>query len=118
MTNAAKAMLWSGLIFPGLGQLVLKYYLRGIALALATCVCLYVLIDRAMQQAWDIANKIDLSSGTVDASAILAAVNEAGRTPDSATMRLVMWAMLILWLIGVVDAYIVGKKKDRQDGPG
>ncbi len=114
MSNAVKAMLLSGLVFPGLGQLVLKCYARGIALTLATFGCFYVLIENAVQQAVAIVGKIDISSGVVDEQAIAAAVSEAGKSSNTAAIKLVVWTLLILWLIGIVDAYIVGRRKDRQ----
>ena len=121
MSNAVKAVLLSGLVFPGLGQLVLKYYKRGIALTLATFICFYVLIENAMQQAFAIVGKMDLSSGMVDEKAITAAVSEAGRASDTVAIKLAVWVLLILWVIGIVDAYVVGKRKDREGhsaGPG
>lgn len=114
MSNAVKAMLLSGLVFPGLGQLVLKYYKRGIALTLATFVCFYVLIENAMRQALAIVDKIDLSSGVVDEKTITAVVSEAGKASDTVAIKLVVWALLILWVIGIVDAYVMGKRKDRE----
>jgi hypothetical protein len=114
MTNAVKAMLLSGLVFPGLGQLVLKYYTRGIALTLATFVCFYVLMENVMQQATDIVGKIDISSGMLDEKMIATAISEARKTSDTGETRFFLWALLILWLIGIVDAYIIGSGKDRQ----
>lgn len=114
MTNAVKAILWSGLVFPGLGQLVLKCYKRGIALTLATFACFYVLAERAVQQAMAIVDKIDLSSGVLNEQAISAAVSEADKASSSGATQLVVWALLVLWLIGIVDAYIMGRRKDRQ----
>ncbi len=114
MTNAVKALLLSGLVFPGLGQLVLKCYIRGIALTLATLACLYVLMERIVQQAMDIAGTIDVSSGIVDVRAIVAAVHAAGNIPYTGTFKLALWALLILWLIGSVDAYVQGGRDDRR----
>ncbi len=113
MKNAVKAVLWSGLVFPGLGQLVLKYYIRGIALALATAACLYVLVENAVQQAMAIVDKIDFSSGVVNEQAITTAVSEADKASSSGAMQFVVWVLLILWLIGMVDAYVMGRQKDR-----
>lgn len=116
MKNAVKAMLWSGLVFPGLGQLVLKYYKRGIALALATAACSYVLVAKvanAIQQAMAIVDKIDFSSGVVDVQAITTAVSEADKASGSGATQFVVWILLILWLIGMVDAYVMGRRKDR-----
>ncbi len=114
MTNAEKAMLLSGLVFPGLGQLVLKCYVRGVALTLASFVCFYLLIENAVQQALAIVDKIDLSGGLVAEQVIAAVVSEVGKTADTGAITLVLLALMILWLIGIVDAYVIGSRKDRQ----
>ena len=38
MSHALKAALLSGLVFPGLGQIMLKHYKRGIAVVVVTLV--------------------------------------------------------------------------------
>ena len=117
MTNAVKALLLSGLVYPGLGQVVLKFYARGGALILATSICLYVLMEDVLQQAMDIASRIDISSGVLDERMIATAISDAGKAAETDVTRWVLRALLMLWLIGCVDAYIVGRKKDNQTPP-
>ena len=112
MTNAVKAMLLSGLVYPGVGQVVLKFYARGGALILVTSVCLYVLMENVVQQAMDIASRIDISSGVLDERMIATAISEAGKAAEMDATRWVVWTLLVLWLIGIVDAYVVGRKMD------
>lgn len=113
MKNAVKAVLWSGLVFPGLGQLVLKCYLRGTALALVTAACIYVLLENAYQQAMAIVDKIDFNSGVVNEQAIITALNEADKASGSGATQFAVWILLIVWLIGMVDAYVMGRRKDQ-----
>jgi hypothetical protein len=42
MKNSLKGALLSGLVFPGLGQVFFRHYLRGIALMLVICVSLSI----------------------------------------------------------------------------
>jgi len=41
MSNSLKAALLSGLVFPGIGQVVLKRYRRGVVLMLIVLACLF-----------------------------------------------------------------------------
>ncbi|HEX5125238.1 MAG TPA: DUF6677 family protein, partial [Rhodocyclaceae bacterium] len=58
MKKSSKALLFSALIFPGAGHLVLKRYARGIALLVPSIVALIVICNDAMQKASSIADKI------------------------------------------------------------
>ena len=50
MNNSLKGALLSGLVFPGLGQIMLKHYKRGFVLMLAiTATLMAVLIKRMFQ---------------------------------------------------------------------
>ena len=51
MNNALKGALLSGLVFPGLGQVNLKHYKRGIALMLIVSISLLVIVVKAVLQA-------------------------------------------------------------------
>ena len=72
-----------------------------------------MLIESAVQQAMAVVDKIDFSSGVLNEQAISAAVSEADKASSSGATQLVVWALLVLWLIGIVDAYIMGRRKDR-----
>jgi hypothetical protein len=51
MNNSLKGALLSGLAFPGVGQIFLKRYKRGIALIITASVSLLVFVVKAMQHA-------------------------------------------------------------------
>jgi len=70
MNNAVTGTLLSGLVFPGLGQVVLKRYKRGIALMLTVSVSLTVIMTKAVQIALAILKQVDLQAGQTNLSAI------------------------------------------------
>ena len=66
MKNSIKGALLSGVVFPGLGQVILKQYKRGIALMLIALVNMLLIIVKAVQQAFIILNKIELEGGVIN----------------------------------------------------
>jgi len=112
MNNSLKGALLSGLVFSGLGQIILKHYKRGIALMLTVSAGLLVIIVKAVQQAVTILEKIGSEGGAIDMSAVSKAATQASTTSDSLIFNLALSLIIFCWIIGVVDAYRIGKKKD------
>jgi len=110
MRKSVKAALLSGLVFPGAGQLWLKCYLRGASLIVLVMVCLAVIVQKASQQAYQILEKMESQTGAVDMVALL---QSASKAPDDLMTTSASTILVICWLIGMVDAYIAGRKKDR-----
>jgi len=112
MNNSLKGALLSGLIFPGLGQVVLKHYKRGAVIMLTVLVCLSVVVVRAVQHALAILEKIELEGGAISMSTISNAATQASTNSGSLTFNLFLLLIIVCWIIGVVDAYRIGRKKD------
>ena len=114
MNNALKGALWSGLIFPGLGQVVLKHYKRGAIIMLTVLVSLAVMVVKAVESAFAILEKIELEGGAINMSTISNAVTQASTSSGSLTFNLLLLLIIVCWIIGVVDAYRLGRKKDLE----
>jgi hypothetical protein len=112
-----KAALLSGLVFPGVGHLYLRRYLRGVLLAAGAAALSYFLISVAVNSAFDIAGKIQSGDVPLNAESVSELVSEASqsneRSTDIATMIL-----LALWAIGIVDSYREGRAREKSKGPG
>ena len=115
MNNSLKGALLSGLVFPGLGQVILKHYQRGIALMVTVLVSLLVIIVKAVQQAFIILEKIELEGGPIDMSTISDAAIQSSTTSDNFIFNVVAILIIICWIVGVVDAYRIGNKKDKEE---
>jgi cbb3-type cytochrome oxidase subunit 3 len=115
MNNSLKGALLSGVVFPGLGQIILKHYKRGIALMLTVLASLLVIVVKAVQQALTILGKINSEGGAIDMSTISNIATQASTTFDSLIFNFVLLLMIFCWVIGVVDAYRIGKKKDLEE---
>jgi hypothetical protein len=70
MKKSTKAALLSGLIFPGIGHMVLKSYRRGFVLVLLALVATSVIINVAMQRALAIVDRISSGDISVESEAI------------------------------------------------
>jgi len=114
MNNALKGALLSGLVFPGLGQVNLKHYKRGIALMLIVSISLLVIVVKAVLQALTILEKIESEGRAIDMSTILNATTQASTTSDSLLYKFVLLLIILCWIIGIVDAYRIGKKRDLE----
>lgn len=112
MTNAIKGALLSGLVIPGLGQIVLKRYKRGLAIILVLLSGLTIMVVKAAQLALAIFEKMELESGDLDMQAIANAATQASVTSDNRVFNLCLLLIVVLWVLSVVDAYMIGKKMD------
>ncbi len=116
MKNSLKGAFLSGVIFPGLGQIVLKHYKRGAVIMLTVLVSLSIIVAKAVQHALAILEKIESEGGVISMSTISNAATQASATSGSLTFNLVLLLVTLCWIIGVVDAYRIGKKKDIEEG--
>ncbi len=112
MSNALKGALLSGLVLPGLGQVVLRHYKRGLALMLVVLGSLTVMVIKAAQLALAVFEKMELEGGATDIQAIAQAATRASVTSDSRLFNFCLLLIVACWLFSVVDAYVIGKKMD------
>ncbi len=116
MNNSLKGAFWSGLIFPGLGQVVLKHYKRGAVIMLMFLVSMSVVVVKAGHSALAILEKLESEGGAISMSTISNAATQASTTSGSLTFNLVLLLTILCWIFGVVDAYRIGKEKDIEEG--
>lgn len=112
MRISTKAALLSGLVFPGLGHLVVKQYLRGailISLALASTV---VILRQAMQQAQDIVDRIVSGEIPLETGAISEQVANASNGSGGMLVNISFFVFFVCWLFGMVDSYRLGRAQD------
>ena len=114
MNNSLKGAFLSGLVFPGLGQVVLKHYKRGAVIMLTVLVSLSVIVIEAVQKAFTILEKIESEGGTIDMDTISNAATQASTTSDNLIFYLALLLIIFSWIIGIVDAFRIGKKKDIE----
>lgn len=103
------------MVFPGLGQIMLKHYKRGIAFMLPVLFCLAVIIVKAAQQAFAILEKIESEGRAINMVTISKAATHVSAISDGLILNIAFLLTIFFWIIGVFDAYKIGKKKDREE---
>jgi len=116
MNNAIKGALLSGLVFPGLGQLVLRQYRRGALIMLAVSISLSVIVVKAIRIAQDILQNVELQADMIDMTAITDAATRESLQSGSITLNLLMIFIIVCWIAATADAYRIGRKLDNDRG--
>ena len=116
MKTAIKAALLSALVFPGIGQMYLKRYVRGLIPMALTLTGLGVWIVQATVRALQELNKMQIQSGLVDLKAV---ANRAAASSASGDWysSLIVPMIVVCWLFSAIDAYRLGKGKEPPTAP-
>jgi hypothetical protein len=115
MNNSQKGAFWSGLVFPGLGQVVLKHYKRGAVIIVTALAGLSVIVVEAVKKAFSILEKIGSEGRAIDMNTILDVASQASTNSDSLIFYFAVLLITFCWIIGVIDAFTIGKKKDLEE---
>lgn len=115
MKKSTKAVLWSGLVFPGAGHFFLKHYQRGMFLFVPALISSFLYFQGRYVQfefLWD-----KLSSGAVspDVTAVTALLDSVPQTPIA---DMAFWVLVMCWGLGMVDAYRLGSSMETKDLTG
>jgi hypothetical protein len=109
----------SAFVFPGAGHFFLKRYPTGILLFLAGLLVLGFIFLPLMEMAEEIAKKIAVGEVPLDWRVINRLVTQ--RLLDIiSSAYLPLWSLAGIWLLGMWDAYRLGRADERrsQDGHG
>lgn len=109
MNASVKAALLSGLVFPGLGQLVLGAKRRGTLLIVGTLSCLTAMIVVATRKALMILDTLAREGRPLDMQSIREAAEQASAPPGSLVFNLFLFGLVLCWLYAIVDAYRTAK---------
>lgn len=108
MTRSTKAALLSGLIFPGVGHIILKQYRRGPILMLLALVALSVIVTKAIKQALTVVDRINSGEIPVEAGAITELVSQPTIGAEGSILNIAALVLGACWLVGIVDSYRLG----------
>lgn len=105
-------MLWAALIFPGAGHLHLKHFRRGIALIAVTLLSMSILLLQFVRIAVQIIESTLTNAITLDIPRLATLIWQACATDP--LLFYALWALALCWLVGMLDAYRLGKKTNKQ----
>jgi MFS family permease len=115
MKNSLKGAFLSGLVFPGLGQIVLKQYWKGVFLIFVVISSLAMFVTLAVRQAMAVLEKIQAGGGSIDAETVDRTANQVTTNQASLLLNFLLFFMIFCWFFGVIDAYKIGRRKDIED---
>ena len=115
MKKSVKAALLSGLIFPGIGHMYLREYVRGSGLLVLSLAALSIVVARAYQQAVLIVDRVLSGDISMEAGAIAQAVSSSTNAADRSVSNAAIIVLVVCWLAGVIDSYRLGAAQERPD---
>ena len=115
MKQSYKAALFSALVYPGSGHLVLKQYPMGLFLAGTATACLGALVYRAFAIAGAISDKILMGEIPLDIASINDEISMQMAAGSSTMITIATWLLVFCWLAGTADAFRLGRRQDRAD---
>lgn len=113
MTRSIKAALLSGLVFPGLGHMLLKQYLRGSILMLAALTAFAAIVTVAIRRALTVIDSMNSGEIPVETGAISELVSNSISSTDNSIANFSLIALAACWLIGIIDSYRLGLTQDK-----
>jgi TM2 domain-containing membrane protein YozV len=116
MKVSYKAALLSTFVFPGVGQLYLKRYWRGLVIMVVVFTGLGYMIWSATVSAL---NRLDdvmvkVQGSTTNLQELSGIVGSKMLATDP-YLDAVFYAMVCLWIFAIIDAYRIGKQREFQD---
>jgi TM2 domain-containing membrane protein YozV len=117
LKKSIKAVLLSGLVFPGLGHLYLKRWVAGIVLFGVAAFAVYYISSIAMTIAVDVSRKIETGDIPADIATVTSVVSQQFSGMEQAT-NLASITLLVCWVTGVVGCYWQGQTQDKLDAAG
>jgi hypothetical protein len=115
MKKSSVAVLLSAFVFPGAGHLYLKRYGIGVALATASLAATAYLFSKVMAMALKISEGIQSGAVPLDVEVVTRMLSEQPGGTDGRPMNFAVAAFAMCWLVGVVDAYRLGRLRDKTD---
>lgn len=115
MKKSVKAALWSGLVFPGAGQFLLKRYLRGLVFFSPAMLSVMFIVDKSMRHAMSIIDQIEMGEVPVDPDAISNLISKSPAGSELLMLNIAQWIFIACWIFSIFDAYRQGKIADQTD---
>ena len=109
MKKAILSPLCSGLVIPGLGQIVNEQVKKGICILSAVFVLFIVGVIKLSQIIKALLQNMQMAGP--DPAAVMAKL----RAQDLSPLWYLLAAFALLWVYSVLDAYVGGRKKDLEE---
>lgn len=105
-----RAVYFSGLIFPGIGQFYLKAYIRGFLFSIIAATSFYIIMNATWELMFAIANDIEQGKQRLDFNSIILVARESLSVYEEPNIFIAKLAFMASWLISTLDAYFTTKR--------
>lgn len=116
MNRPVKAALLSALVFPGVGHFYLKKHIRGAILSGTALAGLFFLVSKTAERALQVAEKIQTGEVGLDVATITELASNPATGGEANLLNTAAMALVVSWLIGVIDSYRICREQDKQVG--
>ena len=114
MSNTLKGILFSALIFPGAGQIILARYRRGAVFFCVAFISGILSLTAIVRQAVVMLQEIVAEGGAVNVPKVMSVLAEASTYASSLFLKGSLLILICCWLYSVVDAWRIGKALDQK----
>jgi hypothetical protein len=114
MKEANKSALISAFIYPGVGHLYLEKRISGCVLVAIATWALFIVIGNIMARAMAITDKIISGQIAPDIAVIRQLLLQPQSDPLAQQLSTATTVLIIVWIIGIIDSYRLGRAKDTQ----
>ena len=111
--GTATAVLLSGLVLPGLGQIFLKRHMRGAVIIALLVVGFVLLVFFSIQDILTLSGRLQLEADIVDPSTVLRLAADTFSHRGSSYKACLIY-IAALWIFSVLDAWRIGRFMPRR----
>jgi hypothetical protein len=116
MKASIKGAIWSGLGFPGVGQIMLGRQWEGVAFVLMTSVAILAILYSAVQRIPSVLEKLvpEMERGTLTLAMIFKETHRITAVGGTALEQFSLWVILFCWVLSLARAYLAGRKMEEE----
>ena len=114
MKKPMKAALLSGLVYPGIGQLICQAYWRAVALFVIFSAAVYYYVEEVVSKYQPLVDKVKSGEVALNSQALAVEISKNPIIIDHQLVSTLTYILITCWLVGVIDAYYLGIKKDAN----
>ena len=115
MSNAFKGLLFSALIFPGCGQILLAHYVRGVVFFVLAFISGTICVAAMVRQAVLVLQGLAEKGEVISTSKVMAITVDLSTYSPSLILKISLLVLLGLWFSSIIDAWRIGKKLDAKE---
>jgi len=114
MKKTMKAALLSGLVYPGIGQLIYQAYWRAFTLFAIFSAAVYYYVEEVVSKYQPLVDKVKSGEVALNSQALAAEISQNPIIIDQQLVSTLTYILITCWLVGIIDAYRLGIKKDAK----